>query len=245
LNILIITQARVASTRLPNKILLEIKGKALLDYHLRRLTQSSIPICVATSTSAADDILCAHLTKQETARHFRGSELDVLSRFYQCAKQNHVDIIIRVTSDCPLIDGNLIKDALETYQKRDSDSLYLSNTIIRTFPRGFDFEIFSFAMLEQAFHQAQLPSDREHVTTYIRRNIGTLFSNQDFCFCRDTSHLRLTVDEPADFLLIKALIAEHGCDMWSAEQIITFLEEHPELAEINRAVEQKKSPGST
>jgi spore coat polysaccharide biosynthesis protein SpsF len=244
LKTLIITQARIASTRLPSKVLLQIGSATLLDYHLERLSKSLIPTYVATSISPSDDILCAHLDSVNTP-YFRGSEVDVLSRFYECALQNHADVIIRVTSDCPLIDGELIKYAHSIYLERNNQSLYLSNTSKRTYPRGFDFEIFSFAMLEQSFYQTQLASDREHVTTYIRRNCPNLYINEDIVFTRDASHLRLTVDEPEDFQLMKSLIIDYQLHTQSARDIINFLEDHPELVEINKSIEQKKSLGST
>jgi spore coat polysaccharide biosynthesis protein SpsF len=241
---IIITQARMNSTRLTGKILRTVKNKALLDYHIDRLLLSSIPICVATTRSPSDDNICQHLSERQI-KFYRGSETDVLSRFYECAKYFCSDIIVRVTSDCPLIDGRLIKDAVDKYISLNNHNLYLSNTVVRTFPRGFDFEIFSFNMLESAFKNATEPLDREHVTTYIRRNCNSLYNNSDILYSNDASHFRLTVDEAIDLELITKLIKDYSCDNMSAEQIILFLNNHPELAQMNSSVEQKKSPGST
>jgi spore coat polysaccharide biosynthesis protein SpsF len=241
---LIVTQARLASSRLPAKILMEVGGKTLLEYHVERLRRSGLQVCVATSTSRSDDPLVEFLTLH-SYNLFRGSELDVLSRFYECAKSHQAEIIVRVTSDCPLIDGAIIKKSIDSYQLAGNRNLYLSNTLRRTFPRGFDFEIFSFEMLERCHQSARDNHDREHVTTYIRRNLGTTFENQDVVFTRDCSRFRLTVDEPVDFQLISKLLLDFKCEALSAETIIEVLERNSHLAAINQAIEQKKSPGST
>ena len=241
---LIITQARLASSRLPGKVLRTVANIPLIDYQLSRLQKSGSQICVATTTSEADDTLFHYLT--DSGRDtFRGSETDVLSRFYECALSHSADVIVRVTSDCPLIDGQLIQKSLDTYLKANDPSLYLSNTTIRTFPRGFDFEIFSFHMLEHTHQTASELHDREHVTTLMRRFCGSIYRNIDILFPRDVSHFRITVDEEVDFMLVEKLLRDFQCHEKNAEEIIAFLEIHPELVSINQTVEQKKSLGST
>ena len=159
----IITQARTGSTRLPGKVLQEVGGKTLLEHHLTRLLASGLPVYVATTTDPADDPIVEIAERLGCGVH-RGSEDDVLARFHDTAVAFGLDVIVRVTSDCPLVDGDLIASAVEQYVAAEDPWLYLSNTQIRTFPRGFDFEIFGIGALAMAHSQAKGGPLREHVT---------------------------------------------------------------------------------
>ena len=234
----IITQARMTSTRLPGKILKTINDVPLLKYHADRVRQSGYPFYVATTINETDDTIVDFCTK-EGIPFYRGDEHHVLSRYYYCAKENNLDVIIRVTSDCPLVDGTLIKSALDQYKDSFGQYDYVSNYIERTFPRGFDFEIFSFAFLEEAFNKATLAADIEHVTPYINQNRTkkTVFYsilNKD-----DKSNYRITVDTPEDFELIERLIVDYRANELPASGIIAILDQHPELVKINAHIEQK------
>ena len=231
----IITQARMTSTRLPGKILKKIKGKALLEYHIERLKWSDLPVIVATTTNQTDDCV-VDLCRMLRLPFFRGDETDVLSRYYLAAKEHSLDIVIRVTSDCPLIDGRLIKRGLGKFVDCD----YLSNSISCTFPRGLDFEIFSFEALEMAYNNASEIPEREHVTPYIHRTQKDLFRITPFFADNDDSVFRITVDTEDDFQLIKELIEKFGCDNLTAEEIISVLQRNPYLKDINAHVRQKK-----
>jgi spore coat polysaccharide biosynthesis protein SpsF len=235
----IITQARMSSTRLPGKVLKEIKSQSLLTYHLQRLSLSEIPVYIATSNSSDDDPI-EKFARAKNVFFFRGDLYDVLSRYYHCAKEYKLDIIIRVTSDCPLIDGHVIKEALKDYMQFENDEIYYSNCLERSFPRGMDFEIFSFKLLEQAYNNAKEDSDREHVTPYINKNIQGNVIVKHYLAEENNNDLRLTVDMPEDFNLIKELIEKYDCDKKNASEIVNTMRIHPYLKEINSGIEQKK-----
>jgi len=243
--VLIISQARLGSSRLPGKILLEAGHETLLMHHVKRLRLSGCPVCVATTLSPKDKLVYDYLEKIE-CDVFRGDEFDVLARFYHCAKARRAKVIVRVTSDCPLIDGDIIRKGLAEYRHRSSEGTYLSNVRVRTFPRGFDFEVFSFGLLEEAFLKSSSPEDREHVTPYIRRICEQEGDSADILYeDGDASNFRITVDTEPDFILVKKLIEDFGCARKSASEIIAVLKAHPELAAINSHIEQKRVLGAT
>lgn len=212
---ILISQARLGSTRLPGKVFKEIKGESLLEIHLKRLKKCSTisKIIVATTTVEADDLIY-NKVKQWGYDSYRGCESDVLDRFYQSVKNEKPDWIVRVTSDCPLIDPNLVDEVVSFVQKNDKD--YGSNVLIENFPDGQDIEVFKFSALEKAWKEAKLLSEREHVTPYIRNNSdfngGHLFSSVNYACNSDFSNIRMTVDEKRDFDLIEILINELGTD---------------------------------
>jgi spore coat polysaccharide biosynthesis protein SpsF len=240
--IAIISQARMTSSRLPGKVLLKVAGRQLLDYHFSRLARSGLPVILATSNLASDDVL-AKWAEERSLPFYRGAEDDVLSRFYEAANKFHLDHIIRVTSDCPLLDGELIALAAKEYLALGSDRTYFSNCQTRTFPRGFDFEIFSFKMLAEANRYAVEVTEREHVTPYFYRSHSGEFLRKDFLSGQNRSNLRVTVDQQEDFELIEKLIRDHGAAEKSYREIVEIFDRHPELARINRHVEQKKVQG--
>ncbi|MFH6963255.1 cytidylyltransferase domain-containing protein [Flavobacterium plurextorum] len=211
----LITQARLGSTRLPGKVLMEIEGKSLLQIHLDRLKKCSkvSKIIVATTIIEADKIIYDSV-KDWGYESFRGSESDVLDRFYQAVKDENPEWIVRVTSDCPLIDSDLVDKVIMFVQENDKD--YGSNVLFENFPDGQDIEVFKFSALEKAWKEAKFLSEREHVTTYIRNNSdfngGNLFSAINYPCESDFSKIRMTVDEIRDFDLIKILIESLGTD---------------------------------
>ena len=211
----LITQARSGSTRFPGKILKEIEGKSLLQIHLNRLRgcKTISKIIVATTIKPEDEIIY-NKAIQWGFDASRGSELDVLDRFYKAVKNDKPDWIVRVTSDCPLIDPKLVDSIISFVQKKNVD--YVSNTFVEKFPDGQDVEVFKFSALETAWKSAKLQSEREHVTPYIRNNSdfngGVLFKAINFPCKFDYSKIRMTVDEIRDFELIKRLIEELGVD---------------------------------
>ncbi len=232
----IISQVRMTSTRLPGKVLLPIGQQPLLKYHIHRLAQSGFPVILATTTNLTDDVI-ADFAKAENLPFYRGDENNVLSRYYFAVLDNQLDIIVRVTSDCPLIDGKLVGEAIEKYRQADNNNLYLSNAIERTFPRGFDFEIFSFTLLKEAFEKANTSFQLEHVTPYIKEHA----QHQHILLPQDFSNFRITVDTPEDFELIKILIEKYEAAKLNHLEIIGVLQKHPELVKINAHIEQKKN----
>ena len=212
---ILITQARIGSTRLPGKVLMEVNQISLLKIHLDRLKKSKNidKIIVATTDKIEDDII-EKFVLEWGYEVFRGSENDVLDRFYQAVKLINPLWIVRITADCPLIDPKLIDEVIEYTQSKNID--YCSNTLIENFPDGQDIEVFKFYALEYAWNHAIKKSDREHVTPYIRdfsnfKN-NNIFSAINFDNDLNYSHIRMTVDEIRDFELIKIVIENNGLD---------------------------------
>ena len=235
----IITQARTTSTRLQRKVLIEVGGTTLLDHHLDRLEASHLPVFVATTINLSDDEIVAVASRRGVGV-FRGSESDVLSRFEGCAIEHGLDVIVRVTSDCPLADGQLIKTAVEEYLAAGDPYLYLSNTLKRTFPRGFDFEVFSAEALTEAETYAAEPEQREHVTPYLYGTAAHRMTLRNVAWHEDKSAYRVTLDTADDLAMIRALIEDFGAASMSCGEIIRLLDKHPELVAMNAHVEQKR-----
>lgn len=212
---ILVTQARSGSTRLPGKVLKEVGGKSLLQIHLERLSKclNVSEIIVATTVNEKDSIIY-NKTIGWGFNASRGSELDVLDRFYQAVKDKNADWIVRVTSDCPLVDPDLVDKVIDFVQENEVD--YGSNGLIEHFPDGQDVEVFKFSALQKSWKNAKLQSEREHVTPYIRnnsRNKGdNLFKIINYPCDKDFSKIRMTVDEPKDFDLIELLINKLGVE---------------------------------
>ena len=235
----IISQARMTSTRLPGKILYSAAGLTMLEHHVRRLAWSEIPIYLATTSNPTDDCI-ADYAKRLSIQVHRGDEHNVLQRFHQCAEKFNLDVIIRVTSDCPLIDGHIIADGLQKYLNLHDKNAYYSNALMRTYPRGLDFEIFSFDLLNTAFLNAKLDSDKEHVTPYINQNRPGTVSLHHHTTAADQSDLRWTVDTESDWKLIKTLLEDYHAGDLPYNEILRIVQENPELANINNHIKQKE-----
>ena len=235
----IISQARMTSTRLPGKVFMTVNDIPLLKYHSDRVRQSGYPFFIATTVNATDDPIVAFAEK-EGIPYFRGDEMNVLSRYYGCAKEHNLDIVVRVTSDCPLIDGFLIKKILDEELYDFTEKTYLSNGLEKSYPLGLSFEVVSFPYLEEAYQNATLALDLEHVTPYINRNRSGETVYKHFKHYEDKSKYRITVDTPDDFTLIKVLIEDFQADKLSYQEIIEVMDANPELEKINAHIEQKK-----
>lgn len=215
MKVIVITQARSGSTRLPKKVLLEVQGKSLLQIHIDRIKKAKLvdAIYIATTINESDDII-VDVAKQLNVNYYRGSEEDVLDRFYNTAKATNCTFIVRLTSDCPLIDPQLLDDIIEVAKSKDLD--YYSNVFEERYPDGQDIEVFKFSALEKTWKEATLKSDREHVTLYIRNSStykhGNLFTSDNHNLVDNFSHVRLTVDEQADFEVIDQIITDLGLD---------------------------------
>ncbi|MBM7518708.1 cytidylyltransferase domain-containing protein [Nocardioides nitrophenolicus] len=237
----VVTQARMTSTRLPGKVLIEVGGRVLLDLHLGRLAGVGDVLVVATTTNQADDRV-ADLAAQRGVGVVRGSEHDVLGRYAVAARSYDLDAVVRVTSDCPLIDGHLVAEAVELFRAAGDPWLYLSNTVERTYPRGLDFEVFGAEALFDADTHATDPGHREHVTPYLRGNGSGRMRLRSMRRADDAANLRLTLDTADDLALIRALIEDHGGAAMSGDELVELLRRHPELAALNAHVEQRE-PG--
>ena len=236
-NTILITQARLGSTRLPGKVLKEVDGQTLLQIHLERLNKclKVDEIIVATTVNSEDEIIYNKALEWGFTA-FRGSELNVLDRFYQSLKGKKPDWVVRVTSDCPLLDPELV-DAIVNFAQNNSYD-YVSNGIVEHFPDGQDVEVFKLSALRKAWKNAKLKSELEHVTPYIRNNSDgkgdDIFSSMNYA-CQDNySNIRMTVDEPRDFDLIKVLINDLGTNKTWLEYTDYIIEN--DLNKINNSI---------
>lgn len=239
--VVLITQARSGSTRLPGKVLKEIDGKSLLRIHLKRLDRSEAvsDIVVATTTSE-DDEKIYDLSKEWGFNSYRGSEEDVLDRYYQAARLFDAEWVVRVTSDCPLLDPELVDEVIIFAEENDAD--YVSNSVENKFPDGQDVEVFKFSALEKAWKMATKQSEREHVTPFIRNNAinedSGLFRVMNFPADQDFSEIRMTVDEAADLELISRLINELGTDCTWTEYARYIIDNN--LVSINKHIQRNE-----
>lgn len=238
MRIIAITQARIGSSRLPGKVLRTIDDISLLQIHLERIQQSQRVTKVKVATTLEPDAveICA-VAERLGIESYRGSTDDVLDRYYQTAQAEHPDYIVRITSDCPLIDADVMDSVIDFAIDRKLD--YASNTLLATFPDGMDVEVFTFSALEKAWKEATLQSDREHVTPYIWRNSsfkgGALFVADNLHSGQDFGDLRLTVDEKVDFDLIRLLISKLGRHA-SWKDYANYLISHPDVRAINQHI---------
>ncbi len=214
--VIAITQARYGSTRLPAKVLKEVKGKSLLQMHLERikLSKEIDELVVATTYEEGSDKII-DVANSVGVKAQKGSIDDVLERFYKVAEPLKPDYVVRLTSDCPLIDAELIDKVIKYTIKNNLD--YCSNTLDPKYPDGLDVEVFKFKALKDAYEKAILKSDREHVTPYIWRNStfkgGALYRSDNFCDIDDNfQDMRMTVDEQVDFEVINKIVEEKGTD---------------------------------
>lgn len=220
----VIIQARMSSTRFPGKILKELVGNiTILDLLIDRISSCEFidSITLATSTNPNDQILKS-FSKTKGINFFAGSENDVLERYYLCAKRDKLNNIIRVTADDPFKDPAVIKEAYDIFINNSLD--YVSNTLKPSFPEGIDIEVFNFISLEEAYLNANLPSEREHVTPYIWKN-PNLFKLKNFSAEDDYSSYRLTVDYEEDYNLVKKILNHFYPNInFGYKKIIEFLQ---------------------
>lgn len=198
-----IVQARLNSTRLPNKILFKIKNKTMIEIIYKRLKKSKTlnDIIFAIPDDKKNKKL-ENLLKNLKIKYFKGSNSNVLERYYQTATNFGAKNIVRVTSDCPLIDTTILDKMVRIFKKKNID--YISNNNPPSFPHGMDLEIFKYKVLNKAFHKAKSKRDKEHVTYYITRN-KRKFKIKNFKNKINLSKIRITLDYLNDYKIIKAL----------------------------------------
>jgi spore coat polysaccharide biosynthesis protein SpsF len=239
--VIIFIQARMGSTRLPGKVMKEVVDKPLISYEIERLKRVTRVqgLAVVTTTQPQDQVL-VDLCRQEDVPVFRGSEEDVLKRFHEAAHFFSAEVIVRFSGDCPLIDPAVTDQAIESFLTSDPPYDYLSNTLLRTFPRGLDVEVFSIGSLDRVEREAHLPGEREHVTPYYYQH-PHLFCLGSLTYPIDYSSYRWTVDTPEDFVLIEKILREiyPSKPEFTWLDVIEIFAKHPQWLEINAHVKQK------
>lgn len=233
--ILAVIQARMSSSRLPGKVLKEVLGKPLIEHMLNQVRHCRTieQVMVATSVNPSDDPL-AEFLKGKGVAVFRGSEDDVLERFYLAARSVSPRAVVRLTGDCPLVDPLICDDLVRTYLSNDVDFVHTA----ATYAEGADCEILSFSALEKAHREARLKSEREHLTMYLH-NHPELFRKMTLENATDDSRFRITVDEPEDFTVVRAVIEGlYGADrpFYTITDVKAFLESHPQIMRINSGI---------
>lgn len=231
-----IVQARTSSTRLPGKVLLDGAGKPLILHMLERVSKSNLmdAIWLATSDDKTDDQL-AHLIEKSGYNVFRGSLENVLSRFWHIGKMEKADVIVRLTGDCPLHDYQVIDLVIDHFIKNKGQVDYVSNVLPPSYPDGLDTEVFTFSIMDEAYHNSTSPKELEHVVPYIRQKVKENGRYSNFKGPANFSHLRWTLDEPEDYRFIKAvyeaLYKEDNYFGWL--DVIAWQTKNPERLSIN------------
>jgi glutamate-1-semialdehyde 2,1-aminomutase/spore coat polysaccharide biosynthesis protein SpsF len=228
-----IVQARMSSTRLPGKVLADVAGHPMLWHLIQRLRRSRLlsQIVVATTENPSDDVI-VRLCESMGVVCFRGSESDVLDRYYQAARAMSAHTVVRITSDCPLIDPVVVDKVIQRFL--DSNCDYVSNSLRYTYPNGLDTEVFSFAALERAWREATRSSDREHVTPFLKRETLRIANVENEAPLGD---LRWTVDESADLEFVRRVfVALSGHETFGMQEVLDLVKQHPEIQGLNDSI---------
>jgi len=236
MNIIAIVQARMGSTRLPGKVLLNLEDKTVLEHVVERIRSSKyVDDIVVATTISKDDLRIVELCANLRISVYCGSEDDVLDRYYQAAKLFKADNVVRITSDCPVIDPKIIDDAITLHSKNDVN--YTSNTLKETYPDGQDVEVFTFTSLRTAWKDAKLASEREHVTPYIRNN-PDIFKHASLEYKEDFSQKRWTLDnaEDLEFLRLIYKYLYNKNPLFNMDDILALIDEKPEIEKINQHI---------
>jgi len=236
-----VIQARTGSTRLPAKVLLPLLGEPILTHVVRRTARarSLDAVVIATTVDRADDAI-VDLARRGRWEIVRGSEMDLLDRYVSAARSYAADVVVRITSDCPLIDPEVIDATVAAFETADCD--YASNALEpRSFPRGLDVEVVAREALERAWREDANPAWREHATPYIYRHPET-FRLLRVAADADYSINRWSVDTAEDYELVRRIFEALGRDDFGWREALAIVEEHPDWTELNSSVIQKEVP---
>ncbi len=235
-----IIQARTGSTRLPNKIFLELAEKPLIAHVVDRLKVSKLidDTIIATTTNKNDDSI-EKWAKDNMVSYFRGSEENVLKRYYDCAKKHDADIVVRITADDPFKDANLIDEAISLLINEELD--FVCNNNPATFPEGLDVEVLTFKALEKSKKKADSDFEKEHVTQYIHKNINE-FKVQNIANDVNLSFHRWTIDTKEDLNYTQAIYNElyNEDRIFTPQDIYKLLKNKPEISLINNTVKRSE-----
>lgn len=239
MKVVVIIQARTGSSRLPNKVLLPIKGKTVLEHIYSRLKHCKKidEIVIATSFDSSDKNI-VNLCIKNNFKFYRGSLDDVLDRYYSTARHFKADIIVRITGDCPVIDPIIVDEVISNFKNGNFDIYTLSGE----FPDGLDCQVFSFKALEISWKQATLPSDREHVGAYIEKTKPELFNIGGLNKFQNLSHHRWTLDEMNDYIFLKEIYSRlyKKKEIFLTDDILKLLKKEPHLTKINLGIKRNE-----
>lgn len=239
-----IIQARMTSTRLPGKVLLDLAGQPMLAQQLRRVKRCRHldEIVLATTTNDADTPII-ELARREGVAWFRGSEHDVLARYTWAARESGAGAILRITADCPLVDPDVIDLVMAELESHAQECDYASNVLERSYPRGLDAEVFFRDTLERVNRMAHSQTAREHVTWFLYRERLDLFVRRSVVDTQDNSDLRWTVDTPEDFEVVRRIYEGLGAGerFVPYREVLAYAREHPEIGALNADVEQRNT----
>lgn len=241
MRVIAIIQARMGSTRLPGKVLMDLAGEPMLARVANRARRavSLNEVVIATTTEPADNAI-EDLCRNRMWPCFRGSRDDLLERYYHAAMAYNADVVVRITSDCPLIDPGVVDRVVGVFTEQQPGIDYVSNGLpMRTFPRGLDTEVMSLGALGRAWTECRDLALREHVTIYIKRHPDRFRMHGVTCE-EDYSYMRWTVDTAEDLTLVRRIYKYFGHDRFSWREVLAVLEEHPDWCEINSHVAQKE-----
>ncbi len=232
---LLIIQARTGSSRLPNKVLKELCGEPMLQHIVERTQKcKKVEHILVATTIREEDSAIEELCQRIHVDCYRGSENDVLDRYYQAAKKYNPMNVIRITADCPFIDPVVIDQIIQIHENGGYD--YTSNTLVETYPDGLDTEVFTFGALEKAWKKADLASEREHVTPYIKFKDG--FPRFSVETTPSLATKRWTVDTEDDFAVVTQIYNAlyNKENIFLMDDIIAFLDNNPQIEKINEGI---------
>jgi spore coat polysaccharide biosynthesis protein SpsF len=237
LRVVAIIQARTGSARLPGKVLQDIAGQSMLARVVNRVRRARLidEVLVATTDQPADDAVVQECKRCSVAV-FRGDEDDVLDRYFRAAQLTRAEVLVRITSDCPLIDPEVVDKTVQAFLDVRPD--YASNVVVRTYPRGLDTEVVSLPALERAWRLARQSYERTHVTPYIYDHPAE-FKIVSVTAPEDYSRYRWTVDTAEDLEFVRAIYTRLKDENFRSPDVFELLEREPLLLDINREVAQK------
>lgn len=233
---LAIIQARCGSSRLPGKVMKKLCGKTALEWVIERVKRSRyVNEVIVATTLNKEDIAIVQLVSSLGIRVFAGSSDDVLDRYYQVAKLLKPEYIIRITADCPVIDAEILDDAI---LKMSPETDYLA-ALSETLADGLDIEILKYSVLERAWVEAKLASEREHVTLYIKNNPDKFHVLDYICNFANLHDERWTLDEPEDYEFLKMIYNHFALEnnfMFDSKDILSYLNQNPNIRKINKGI---------
>jgi spore coat polysaccharide biosynthesis protein SpsF len=228
----IITQCRISSTRLPNKLLLKIKNFKIIDFFLKRIKKIKVDLIICAVANEKNNKNLLKTIKKNNVKIFLGSKKNVLERTYLAAKKYEIKTVVRITSDCPLIDPNLVNKGLKIFKKKKLN--YLSNNSPRTWPHGLDFEIFDIKLLKLAYLNGKLPNEKEHVTPYFKKIKKIKKFNLRNKIVLDR-YYRWTLDTKDDLKFFRKLINKYPqiSKKYNWLNLYKYLKKYPKIQSLN------------